>query len=398
MDLNTIEQSFKKIVNSQGIRNIAQAPLLLKITEMVHHFTYAKRDKFMGLAIYRYTHCVNKKPMSQINKEIKLCENYWGCYPTHYFRYDLYKKDKELSNNELLNFVPEFFFYYLFLPYYNPKNLEYILENKNTSEKLFRRYNISQPQIFCRMVNGKLYSLDMNEMNFVDFKHNFLNRYYKKIFIKPFYGKGGKGIFIFHLNGKNKYQTNNGLILDEEFLEKIGKKEDYIIQPGIEQTFELSKIYPYSVNTFRIITENKNNNIKVLYAVLRMGRNKNELDNLSQNGICVPIDCSTGEMGEYAISLKCEMFEKHPDTNFAFHGYLISNWSEIKELVKKNAEKISQFSYIAWDVALTDEGPITIEANLRYGLDGVQIALNGLRELYGIDDPKFYWRNKGKRV
>lgn len=103
------------------------------------------------------------------------------------------------------------------------------------------------------------------------------------------------------------------------------QKNDYIIQDGIEQDPEISKIYPHSVNTFRIVLENKNGNVRILCSVSRIGRNVNQIDNISQDGLILKINTDTGEVERYATSEQCEYFEKHPDTNFIFKMYKIPN-------------------------------------------------------------------------
>lgn len=393
-----IESIFKKIINSPGIQNIAQAQISLRYTEILHRFTYVKRFKRMAEAIERYKRCKNKKPISQIRNEINLCRNYWGCYPLHYFRYNLYRNDKQLSERELLNYIPEFFFYYLFIPFYNLRKFENYVENKNISEQIFRRRSIIQPPTLCKLINGRILSAEMKEIEFGHLEELLQKKDYKKLFVKPVSRQGGYGIFIFHRNNKNEYLTDDGNRFNKDFLRKIGCKEDYIIQPGLEQDLEISKIFPHSLNTVRILTENKNGNVRTLYAIFRMGRGKKEVDNTSQNGIFVDIDLVTGEITPYAISHQFEYFDRHPDTNFIFKGYKILNWFDIKKLAIENANKLSEFTYLAWDIALTKDGLITIEANAKIGLDGHQIISGGLREIYQINNPNYYWENKGKRI
>ena len=57
----------------------------------------------------------------------------------------------------------------------------------------------------------------------------------------------------------------------------------------------------------------------------------------------------------------------------------------------KCAAKLPQFTYLGWDIALTEQGPIVIETNLEFGIDLYQIALGGLKEAFEISDPKKYW-------
>ena len=93
-----------------------------------------------------------------------------------------------------------------------------------------------------------------------------------------------------------------------------------------------------------------------------------------------------------------ERFRKHPDTNIIFRGQKILRWKEIKEFVIEHSRKIPQFTYLGWDIALTKNEPLAIEVNYGFSLDGLQIIFGGLRDIIGIDNPKYYWKNKGKRI
>lgn len=217
---------------------------------------------------------------------------------------------------------------------------------------------------------------------------------FKKIFVKPVEGEGGYGIIIFHLSVDNRYINDNKVELSEMFLLNIGKKNNYIIQAGVIQDQSITRIYPSSVNTFRITTENIKGEVRVICSVLRIGRQGKEVDNASQNGIVLGINHSTGVCKEYAISEEGENFYKHPDSQFVFANYKIREWDIIKNYTIDCASKLPQFTYLGWDIALTKEGPIAIETNLEFAIDLYQIALGGLRQDFEINDPNSFWRNK----
>ncbi len=401
MNLKYFEDIFKKIVQLQGIKILVQTQLALRVAEVVHRLTYSKRYKPMAQAMDRFKKCDNKKSADQTKKEISLCKKYWGCYPLHYFRYDLYRSDKQLSDKELINYIPEFFFYYLFLPFYDSKKYENLVSDKNYSEQLFKKLAIPQPHIIFKLINNHFYTDDSSVTKFESIRQEVLEKKYKKIFVKPLRGQGGRGIYIFYnkQNNSRQYVTNDNEVFDEKFLNKIGAQNDYIIQVGIEQDLEMKKIYSHSVNTFRFLTENKNENARILSPVFfRVGRNGNQVDNYDQGGLLTTIDVDTGKMGNYASSMDGNCFEKHPDTNFSFKGYKISQWNQIRKFVIKCARKLPQFTYLGWDICITPNGPLVIEINQGTGLDGLQIHSGGLREMFGIENPQLYWRNKGKRL
>ena len=366
--------------------------------EIRHRFAYEKSYERMSQAMRRFKECSTKKPKSQIRKEMKLCKNFWGCYPLHYFRYDLYTRDRQLSERELLNYIPEFFFYSLFLPFYDSEKYEILLADKIIMEHFFRSLGIPYPHTICKLINNHLYTNSLVAISHSDVEQELREKVYQRIFLKPADGQGGHGIYIFNKNDRGQYATKDNDVLSEEFLNKIGAQNDYIVQSGLEQDPEISKIYPHSVNTFRIATENKSGNVRILCATLRFGRGGNQVDNGSQDGLFVKIDLETGQMGRYAASHQCEYFEKHPDTNFVFKGHKILNWNEIKKFTAENAKKLAQFTYLGWDVALTKGIPLAIETNLKFGLDHYQFALGGLREIFRISNPRFYWKNGGERA
>jgi hypothetical protein len=62
-----------------------------------------------------------------------------------------------------------------------------------------------------------------------------------------------------------------------------------------------------------------------------------------------------------------------------------------------SADKLPFFTHLGWDIALTREGPVAIEVNLGPGIEGLQIACGGLRKVFQIEDPDYYWKNPGKR-
>ena len=118
---------------------------------------------------------------------------------------------------------------------------------------------------------------------------------------------GSKGIYIFHKNESGFYTTRQNVKFEENFLVKIGEKNDYIIQAGIIQDRELSRIYPNSVNTCRIITENIDGSAHVRCAMLRTGCGQNDVDNVSAGGLCVKIDIASGRW----VILPCHMIIKN---------------------------------------------------------------------------------------
>lgn len=80
-----------------------------------------------------------------------------------------------------------------------------------------------------------------------------------------------------------------------------------------------------------------------------------------------------GKLFGNAISKDLEEVECHPATNVKFDGFKIPYWNEIKELVLKAAMVNPDVKVVGWDVAISNKGPLLIEANRRPGFDLVQV-------------------------
>ena len=53
----------------------------------------------------------------------------------------------------------------------------------------------------------------------------------------------------------------------------------------------------------------------------------------------------------------------HPLTKIRFDGYEIPYWKEIEEMVCKAAMVNPDVHVVGWDVAISNKGPLLIEAN-----------------------------------
>ena len=56
----------------------------------------------------------------------------------------------------------------------------------------------------------------------------------------------------------------------------------------------------------------------------------------------------------------------HPDTGIAFDGCRLPYWSEAIELARTGQRCFPELPTLGWDIALTADGPLFIEANARW--------------------------------
>jgi hypothetical protein len=178
----------------------------------------------------------------------------------------------------------------------------------------------------------------------------------------------------------NTFLLNDTEPVTDKLLQERTAEMDFVVQEGIIQDDELNAIYPHSINTLRVVTQNKNNSVRLAAVVLRIGRNGSFVDNSAQGGISVEIDPNTGLFKKYAYTEHSnEKFIAHPNTQFRFEGNGLKNWSRIKKDMLSFAGKVPELPEIAWDFAVLHDKTVVIEINLDYGIDHLQLCIGGMR-------------------
>jgi hypothetical protein len=60
--------------------------------------------------------------------------------------------------------------------------------------------------------------------------------------------------------------------------------------------------------------------------------------------------------------------DRHPYTGAQISGETMPFWEEAKALVKRAARAFAMLPALGWDVGITDQGPMLIEANVMFGV------------------------------
>ena len=169
--------------------------------------------------------------------------------------------------------------------------------------------------------------------------------------------------------------------LDREDFEDLGALLSHLISSGngiceeyIVQHSEMSRLYPVSVNTLRLVSIiDDGGDSHILYAAVRFGNGGRVVDNISSGGLTAPIDVETGTVSNTAFDKGFNYYEVHPYTDTKIVGFKIPMWQEAMELVKRSALRIPKLRYVGWDIAITENGPIIVEANHVPGIHFIQI-------------------------
>ena len=225
-------------------------------------------------------------------------------------------------------------------------------------------YLVNDKIEFNKLFNDFLHRdwINLKEASFEEFE-SFISKH-DPIIIKPIDLTGGYGVEKIY---KKDYENT------KQMYDYIIEHKAYLVEQCVIQHEKLNELYPYAVNTYRIMTILTDDNVDVINAYVRIGNNGAVVDNHHSGGMASPVDIETGEILYPAIDIDCKIFDIHPMTNTKLVGFRLPCWKESIDLVKKAALVIPELRYVGWDVAVSVDGPLLIEGNHIPGYDIMQL-------------------------
>ena len=145
--------------------------------------------------------------------------------------------------------------------------------------------------------------------------------------------------------------ASGGMLMDKN----IGILEEIVVQHP-----EMARMCPTSVNTCRIATLLGDKKQGIVYAFLRIGNGK-VMDNVDCGGMAARIDLESGKLLTVGADKAGNTYTKHPITGTDIICFTIPYWEEAKKMCLDAAQKVPQMRFVAWDVAITPNGPTFIE-------------------------------------
>ncbi|MEG1891782.1 MAG: sugar-transfer associated ATP-grasp domain-containing protein [Clostridia bacterium] len=174
------------------------------------------------------------------------------------------------------------------------------------------------------------------------------------IIAKPLEGSSGVGI--------ERFTANHWQNREADFLNELAQKQIGIIEERVIQHPRMMALCPSSVNTLRIATLLGDKKQGIVYAFLRIGNGK-VMDNVDCGGMAARVDLASGKLLTVGADKQGNTYTEHPITHTPIIGFEVPFFEEAKALCLKAAQKVPQMRFIAWDVAITETGPVFIEGN-----------------------------------
>lgn len=234
-------------------------------------------------------------------------------------------------------------------PRMNDTRYDEFLDNKLYLDFLLPE--VKKSKNIIRFINKHYFD---ENLNFIDFHHveKILNRY-KKLIIKPAGERKGNGVEI--LNLSDNYENSLAVIKDKE------ERGDFIIQELVIQSEQLMNFNSSSLNTIRVISFIFENEVHVLSAILRVGKEGSEVDNYAKGGDSRPIDIN-GFLADYVFNMENKVTIDRQGNEYKKEKLI--GYEKIVETVKKSHKKLVHMSWIGWDFGIDENyNPILIEIN-----------------------------------
>ena len=159
----------------------------------------------------------------------------------------------------------------------------------------------------------------------------------------------------------------------EALFEHLKSRNSGLVEEFVVQHEAVAKLYPLSVNTYRIVTVLTDGVPHIVYAFIRIGNGGRFVDNINAGGMAAPINIETGVIEYPAFDKDSIYYETHPYTNCPIKGYQLPQWEKAVETVLSAATVVPEVGYVGWDIAATKDGVVMIEGNPFPGHDILQM-------------------------
>lgn len=205
-------------------------------------------------------------------------------------------------------------------------------------------------------------------------------------FVKPSNGSHGVGSFSLCVTDSGlRWQGREGSF-DTFFaycVDALAHGGALIVQPKLSNHRLIRNITrAKGLSTIRVVTVRKGGYIEVIGAALRIIVGDSEVDNFSHGAsgnLVAGVDVDSGRLVT-AIGSKSREWphmidvSAHPHSGEPILGLQLPCWPEAIALAKQAHTSIDDLYTVGWDIAITENGPLIVEANWRYDIDILQVA------------------------
>lgn len=198
--------------------------------------------------------------------------------------------------------------------------------------------------------------------------------------LKPFDGGSGRDILQLSFDhDRLEFAINGQPHTSDDLRSRLHRLNGFVVEHRCNQSGLSNEIYPGTLNTLRIMTmiDPDSGDPFVPVALHRFGTLQSRFaDNWSQGGLSVWIDVDSGIMGkgvQYPFNGQLVFHSHHPDTKIRIEGRSLLQWHRVLEVVVKCATFVRFMPMLGWDVVLSDDAILVLEANYNPDINLIQV-------------------------
>jgi hypothetical protein len=203
----------------------------------------------------------------------------------------------------------------------------------------------------------------------------------------PFFGKPVAGIRSIGVAAVERYDARGDALvfmggrtvaLDGFVKElEVYRKQGYLFQEMLRPHPEVAALCGPRISTVRLIVLLEDGAPAVFHALWKIPVGANPADNFWRPGnLLAALDAADGRVTRVIQGTGADQSEldRHPDTEQPLIGAMLPDWTALTGLCLKAARALPGLRMQAWDIALTDRGPVLVEVNIGGDFNLPQLA------------------------
>jgi hypothetical protein len=166
------------------------------------------------------------------------------------------------------------------------------------------------------------------------------------------------------------------------------RRDGYLFQEMLAPHPELEALCGRRLSTVRLIILLENAAPAILHALWKIPVGDHPADNFWRPGnLLAALDARDGKVERIIQGVGPDQreLERHPDTEGQLRDAILPEWPALTALGMQAATALPGLRMQAWDIALTDRGPVLVEVNIGGDFNLPQLALGR-----GLMDERFH--------
>jgi hypothetical protein len=199
------------------------------------------------------------------------------------------------------------------------------------------------------------------------------------LIVKPAHELCGRGVTRWSWRAETSSWSSGTTTLGQTALLDLcrseGRAKKFLLQRCIRNHPDLAALAPRGLATLRVVTyQRPSGQTGLIMWALRMPTGGQPVDNFAAGGIAAPVDATGMLRPAVAKDPGRGTFASHPDTGACIAGSRLPYFAQALELALRAHAAFPWVPTVGWDVVITPEGPVLLEANPGWCFELAQIV------------------------